>query len=136
MATVIVIPTIKSKVKQESKGIHTYSYHLTEPLEFKEPHYARLLYVGAITKTQLVFADFVVPQLVNGVRQPYLGCSAKQGNVNPWVRLASNHIPSFGYVTFKPISASNLMNKTTRPVIILQIASESWLNGTSGKDKL
>ncbi len=136
MATVIVIPTVKSKVKKFSQGNHTYSYHLTTPLEFKEPHYARLLYVGSLTKTQLVYADFVALQLVNGVRQPYLGCSAKQGCVNPWVRLASNHIPSFGYITFKPLSSSNLLKQETRPVIILQIASESWLNGTSGKAKL
>jgi hypothetical protein len=136
MATVIVIPTVKSKVKKFSQGNHTYSYHLTTPLEFKEPHYARHLYVGSADKTQFVFVDFVVPQRVNDELLPYLGCSAKQGNTNPWLPVASTSIPSVGYFTLKPTDSKNLLATTSKQSIVIQIASESWLNGTSGKAKL
>jgi hypothetical protein len=136
MSSVIVIQGVKSKVHRVFKGEHTYSYQLAEPFEFKEPHYARLLYVGSADKTQFVFVDFVVPQRVNDELLPYLGCSAKQGNTNPWLPVASTSIPSVGYFTLKPTDSKNLLATTSKQSIVIQIASESWLNGTSGKAKL
>ncbi len=139
MSTIIVI---QGRNLREGQGhtyldrIHTYTYSLAKPLNFTEPHYARLLYVGNATITTFVFADFVERQHVSGEPLPYLGCTAKQGCINPWVPLASNHIPSFGYVQLRPADSRYHLEEGSRQSIVIQVASESFLNGTAGKDKL
>jgi hypothetical protein len=136
MPHTIVIQGGKSVVNNFTKGSHLYSYHLNEQLNFTEPHYARLLYLGGASDSCFVFADFVERQNINGELHPFLGCSAKQGNINSWVRLSSNHIPTCGYIQLRPTSPHRPLSATSTHTIIIEIASESFVHGAKSQDKL
>ena len=119
-------------VKYHSTTKYIFSYRLTEPLIFQEPHFARLLWLGGSKETCLVFADFVESQNVNGAFEPYLGCSAA-GSLKGWVPLASNHIPAYGYIHLLHTDRTKIFG-IKKLTAIIEIAPESFLkDGTKSK---
>lgn len=110
---------------------YVFSYHLIEPLKFTEPHFARLLWLGGGNSPNLVFVDFVKRQNVNGILEPYIGCSAA-GSLEGWVPLASDHIPSFGYIQVES-SDKKKLSGVHNYTAIFEIAPESFIkNGATG----
>ncbi len=118
-------------INQETRTL-SFSYHLTEVLKFSEPHYARLIFVGGAGNPTFVFADFVQPQQVNGQLESYLGCSSA-GSVSSWVPIATDSIPAFGYIHLRRADNRNITTKDPIFSVVIEIASESWINGTKGQ---
>lgn len=133
MPELLVVQNTKSKINEVSGKGYTVSYSLSKPIEFKEESFARLVSLSGTKDVALVNADFVRRQEVNGVLEPYLGCSV--GYPNSWVPLANNCIPSFGLLqihhhNFTPILAGRKIT------IVIEIASKSWINGTKSSTRV
>ena len=107
------------------------TYTLADTLKFKEPHYARLLwlYGGVSTNLFFVYADFVKRQNVDGVLLPYLGCRTNS-TVSGWVPLASNHISQTGLITVIKTRGASSIAQTTIFTVAIEIAPESLIYGT------
>ena len=129
----IIIQSGLSELVYRNNGQYLISYKLTEPLKFSEPHFARLLWMGGYNKNiSLVFADFVERQEINGQLEPYLGCSAAS-SVPSWVKLASNNIPSIGFIQVKLANTGSIPDYQ-KFTFIIEIASQSWIHGTKSSD--
>ena len=125
----LVIQSPYSWENNRVEGNLVLSYHLAEPLRFKEQHFARLLWLGGDSTPTLVFADFVELQEVNSQRAPFLGCSAS-GALSNWVPLASDYIPDFGFLTLQRANQSKVP-ENKKWTVVIQIASKSWIHGAS-----
>lgn len=108
------------------------SYHLSEPLVFHEPHYARLVNIDGIGRPCIILADFVKSQQVNGIPTPLL-CVWSATQISTWVPIAQNYLSTTGLVEIYR-SDGNPMTKNdqrkTSIVLAIEIASESWIHGT------
>ena len=130
----LVVQSSKSHDNHQSDREIVLSYQLAEQLRFKEPHFARLLWLGGDTTPTLVFTDFVALQHVNGQRAPFLGCSAASALCD-WVPLAADYIPDFGFLTLQRANYTNVP-KNKKWTVLIQIASKSWIHGASGEDRV
>ena len=127
MPELLVIQNSKSKVNETSGSGYNFSYSLSKPLEFKEDHFARLVFLSGTKEIALLFADFVRRQEVNGALEPYLGASAA-ASLNSWVPLANNCIPSFGLLHIRQANFSTLP-EGKKVTAVIEIASKSWIDG-------
>lgn len=127
MPQLLVIQNNKSKINQFSGKEYTISYALASRLEFKEDHFARLVFLSGTKNIVLVFADFVRGQDVNGVLEPYLGSSAT-ASLNSWVPLANNSVPSHGLLHIRNANLTPLA-AGRKITLVIEIASKSWIDG-------
>ena len=135
MPELLVIQNTKnSKVNDHAGSEHTLSYDLVKPLEYKEDHFARLVSISGTKEIVLVFADFLQRQQVNGKLEPFLGTSAANSR-NSWVPLANNCVPTIGLVRIKTANTKHLAARSNITVVI-EIASQSWINGAQSKTRL
>ncbi len=115
---------------------HFLRYQLASSLRFQEPHYARLVHIGGVQLPVLVYTDFVERQHVNGQFSSYLGNSGASSS-NTWVPLASNHIPTFGFLQLSLANRGNLGDVESasdkKYTLIIEFGSESWVHGTKGE---
>lgn len=125
----IITQTVLPNCHSYTSGKNYYfSYNLAEPLQFTEPHCARLLWAsGAVKVACLLFADFVKRQHVNGQLEPFLGGTAA-GSLVGWVPLASNQIPQVGYYYIRQADLGNLA-EDKKLTVIVEIAPESSIYG-------
>ena len=125
MPLTLVVQSAKSfESIYSNDGKYLISYKLPEPLHFDEPHFACLNRVTGAERPVLVFTDFTERQIVNGDLAPFLGCSGDGSRT--WIPIASNHIPSYGYLRLHTASDQKLgPNKSF--TIIINIASKSEL---------
>lgn len=124
----LVIQSEISQLHRRQGANFVTSYSLPNSLHFDKQYYARLVWLGGVNKSVLVFADFVQRQHVNGSLEPYLGCSASSAR-NGWVPLASNHIPAFGVITVRP--AIHASPRDLKLTIVIEIA-----HGAEGTSRL
>jgi hypothetical protein len=129
-----MIIVVQSHLSKEhylnDQGEQLFTYHLTRALNFTEPHYAKLLYIGGIDRASLIFTDFIASQEVSGNLEPFLGSSGV-GTERDWVALASNYIPTSGYIQVRYANTSNITKESNITCIIL-IESESNIHGAKG----
>ena len=118
---------------RESKTIQ-FAYHLDKPLEFNEQHYARLLWFGGTVAPCCLFVDFLQRQNFNGVLEPFLASTAS-GAKTSWVPLASNYIPSVGYRYIRQ-DDGNGIRRGQKYTSVIEIASESWINGATSTSRV
>ena len=127
----IVLQSDSTRGNQHSiEGLKCFiTYSIAETLKFEEPHCARLLWIeGGTALIFFVLADFVKRQNVNGVLQPYLGCSVTD-SVSSWVPLASNHIPQTGIITIVKGVGKTSIGAATKFSLSIEIAPESLIYG-------
>jgi hypothetical protein len=122
---------VRSKYSS-SKFSHFIRYRLAEPLQFDEPHYARLLYCGGSKDPLLVFTDFTERQHVNGEFHSFLGSSSPNSK-SSWVALSSNYVPSVGIIKLSQTNQSSVPEGPKHYTLVIEIASESWIHGTQGE---
>lgn len=118
--------------KYSIEGINCYiTYTLADIIKLEEPYYARLVKLGGLKDTCLVFAEFVTRQNFNGKLLPFLGSSAT-AVINPWIPVASNYIPQTGHITITTANRAKLPD-LIKITLVIEIVPESWINGAKSQ---
>ena len=107
MATLIVVQARYSDFYRYITGGYEISYHLSQPLEFSEPHYARLFDLTGVGRPCLVYADFAKPQQVNGELAPLLGLHTNSNHHPTWVPI-ENSISATGLLEVYRADGDNM----------------------------
>lgn len=131
--TIVVNARDSAHVQVDVNGDLLVSYHIPRALQFTEPHFARLLWLQPHPKIPVfVYADFLKPQIVNDGYAPFLGTSGSTA-ISSWIPLASNYLSSFGFFRLAHINKAKTWTEDKNFTIVVELASQAWVNGTSGQ---
>ena len=110
MNRIITVSSREAAHRQVSGRKLVFSYALPEAVTFDEPHVVRLiLCLPASRPGYEVFIqpDFVVPHLVDGKYEPWIGVTSWV-DFATWVALQNNEIPATGLITVTLVRGNNI----------------------------
>ena len=90
-------------------GTASIAYNLAKDYFLERPCLTKVLKVEGAGKPLVLEADWVSPQDVMGKLRPVLGYSSE--GANAWTSLATNYIPSRGWITLTALDSTPIKNR-------------------------
>lgn len=103
----LIIVQARSSANVYRKGFDVFvSYSLQVPISFTEPHDISLVRFSGVEEACFVYADFALPQHVNGQLAPLIGISNTLSSI--WVPISTPYIPSLGYIRISRVDGKEI----------------------------